>query len=188
MYYSAFILWFDHFLDSGAEICQMFRWFFGKSVTPKIHSEINWPLVEFLFHKTRTIDWSELTAILESVELCLKKWSVEVSRLGNLTSFSLDLFTSVMSLYASFFNRAGKSRTFEPVTFMKQLESLVSFVLPLIIQSPTFKKILVELKKESFFKQSSMLDGRSRDPENLPSLGAIGKYLKITPIWIDFWV
>ena len=30
MYYSAFILWFDHFLDSGAEICQIFRWFFGK--------------------------------------------------------------------------------------------------------------------------------------------------------------
>ena len=134
------------------------------------------------------IDWSELTAILESVESCLKKWSVELSRLGNLTSFSLDLFTSIMSLYASFFNRAGKSRTFEPVTFMKQLESLVSFVLPLIIQSPTFKTILVELKKESFFKQSSMLDGRSRDPENLPSLGAIGKYLKITPIWIDFWI
>ena len=23
MYYSAFILWFDHFLDSGAEICQI---------------------------------------------------------------------------------------------------------------------------------------------------------------------
>jgi hypothetical protein len=30
MYYSAFILWFDHFLDSGPEICQIFRWFFGK--------------------------------------------------------------------------------------------------------------------------------------------------------------
>ena len=30
LYYSAFMLWFDHFLDSGAEICQIFRWFFGK--------------------------------------------------------------------------------------------------------------------------------------------------------------
>ena len=30
MYCSAFILWFDHFLYSGAEICQVFRCFFGK--------------------------------------------------------------------------------------------------------------------------------------------------------------
>ena len=30
MYYSAFILWFDNFLDSGAEFCQIFRWFYGK--------------------------------------------------------------------------------------------------------------------------------------------------------------
>ena len=30
MYYSAFILWFDNFLDSGAEICQIFHWFFEK--------------------------------------------------------------------------------------------------------------------------------------------------------------
>ena len=30
MYHSAFILWYDQFLDSGAEICQFFGWFFGK--------------------------------------------------------------------------------------------------------------------------------------------------------------
>ena len=30
MYYSAFILWFDHFLESGLEICQIFCWFSGK--------------------------------------------------------------------------------------------------------------------------------------------------------------
>ena len=30
MYYSAFILWFDHILDPGAEICQIFIGFFGK--------------------------------------------------------------------------------------------------------------------------------------------------------------
>ena len=45
MYYIAFILWFDHFLDSWAEICQIFRWFFGNSMTPKRHTEINLPLV-----------------------------------------------------------------------------------------------------------------------------------------------
>ena len=37
---------FDHFLDSWAEICQIFRWFFGNSMTltPNWHSEINWSL------------------------------------------------------------------------------------------------------------------------------------------------
>ena len=38
------LCWFDHFLDSRAEICQIFRWFFGKFKTPRRHSEINWPL------------------------------------------------------------------------------------------------------------------------------------------------
>ena len=37
--------WFDYFLDIRAEICQIFRWFFGKPMTPKRHSEIHWPLV-----------------------------------------------------------------------------------------------------------------------------------------------
>ena len=36
--------WFDHFLVSRAEMRQSFRWFFEKSMTPKKHSEINWPL------------------------------------------------------------------------------------------------------------------------------------------------
>ena len=44
MCYSALILWFDHFLDFWAEICQIFRWFFGKFKKSKRHSEINWPL------------------------------------------------------------------------------------------------------------------------------------------------
>ena len=35
-------LWFDHFLDSRAEICHIFRWFFGKLKKFKRHSEINW--------------------------------------------------------------------------------------------------------------------------------------------------
>ena len=44
MYYSAFISWFDHFLDSGAEICQIVHCFFGKFKKSKRHSEIIWPL------------------------------------------------------------------------------------------------------------------------------------------------
>ena len=42
------LCWFDHFLVSGAEICQIFRWFFGKFQTPKRRSEINWPLPKLL--------------------------------------------------------------------------------------------------------------------------------------------
>ena len=38
------LCWFDHFLDSRAEICQIFHWLFGKSMTLKRHSEIYWPL------------------------------------------------------------------------------------------------------------------------------------------------
>ena len=36
--------WFNHFLDSRAEILQIFGWFFGKFKKSKSHSEINWPL------------------------------------------------------------------------------------------------------------------------------------------------
>ena len=42
--YGAVTLWFDHFLDTWVEICQIFWWVFGNSMTPKRHSEINWPL------------------------------------------------------------------------------------------------------------------------------------------------
>ena len=46
MYNSAFILWFDHFLDSGEEVC---RWFFGKlKKKSKRHSEVNWPLKDMV--------------------------------------------------------------------------------------------------------------------------------------------
>ena len=38
------ICWFDQFVDSGAEFCQIFCWFFGKFNILKRHSEINWPL------------------------------------------------------------------------------------------------------------------------------------------------
>ena len=42
-YYKKVLLlcWFDHFLDSGVEIWQIFRCFFEKSMTTKRHSEIN---------------------------------------------------------------------------------------------------------------------------------------------------
>ena len=45
LHWTYYILWFDHFLHSRAEICQfLFFLFFGKFKTSKRHSEINWPL------------------------------------------------------------------------------------------------------------------------------------------------
>ena len=43
---------FDHFLNSRAEILQIFRLVFGKCMTPKSHSEINLPLL--IFHPFTT--------------------------------------------------------------------------------------------------------------------------------------
>ena len=40
--------WFHHFLDSRADICQIFRWYLNilvQTMTPKGHFEINWPLI-----------------------------------------------------------------------------------------------------------------------------------------------
>ena len=52
MYHSAFILRFDHFLDSGAEICQIFHCFFLENFKKsKRHPEINWPLPHILAFK-----------------------------------------------------------------------------------------------------------------------------------------
>ena len=39
--------WFDHFLYTRAEICQIFRCFFGKFKISKGHSEVNRLLVVF---------------------------------------------------------------------------------------------------------------------------------------------
>ena len=44
MYYSAFILWFDHFLDSGQKFVKFFVGFLENLKKSKRHPEINWPL------------------------------------------------------------------------------------------------------------------------------------------------
>ena len=67
---SAFILWIDHFLDSGAEICQIFRWFFGK------------------FKKIKNAFWNQLTfnnydgVVLDDISICSEK-QVNCGRSGS---------------------------------------------------------------------------------------------------------
>ena len=58
MHYSAFVLWSDHFLDSGAEICQIFCCFFGKlkknqkdilKLTDLYHDRTDWSQIRLEF-------------------------------------------------------------------------------------------------------------------------------------------
>ena len=122
------------------------------------------------------LEWEPLISLFESLEVCFKKWTVELSRLNQLASFSWDAYSSIMSLYTSFFSRLSKSKTFDQVTFLKQLESLLSHVTPLLFSSSTMsiKSLLNSVLDDSFFKQKNLTDGRSKDPSNLPNLGLIG--------------
>ena len=83
------LCWFDHFLDSRAEICQIFCFFFGKSMTPKRHSEINWPLEALLFIHV-------LSNFLPALYSCLPKqywWhAVECGRKIHKLSYYQNIF------------------------------------------------------------------------------------------------
>ena len=56
----AFILWFDHFLDSGQKFVKNFVGFLENLKKSKRHSEINWPLVEsWITYSDEEIDHEE---------------------------------------------------------------------------------------------------------------------------------
>ena len=104
------LCWFDHFLDSRAESCQIFRWFLGKSMTPKSHSEINWPLritnvnynfgwwLVTFFHfsvcslRSRESSWSDWNIISESMSCHL---FCKSCMYHHITQNSLNLFTTI---------------------------------------------------------------------------------------------
>ena len=54
------------------------------------------------------------------------------------------------------------------------METISSFIVPQLMDSAVFKTALDKLKIESFFNFKTMLDGRSRDQPNFPSLGILG--------------
>ena len=67
MYLKAFLLRFDHFLDPWAEICQIFRWFFGK------------------FKKIKKTFWNYLTfretlSATSCLLSCTAQWSQKYSK------------------------------------------------------------------------------------------------------------
>ena len=49
------IVWFNHFLNSKAEINQIFAFLFGNIRYKKSHSEINWPLAALLANTPKSI-------------------------------------------------------------------------------------------------------------------------------------
>ena len=65
------------------------------------------------------LEWSALMAIFETCEVSLKKWTVEISRLKTIAPFSMDLYNSVVSMFANFVKRASKSGAFDQTQFLK---------------------------------------------------------------------
>ena len=92
--------WFDHFLDSGAEFCQIFRWFSGKFKISKRHSEINWPLA--WMHNLKFKSWMEFWGGIQAMETMLftidhinkQPWWIKNITLGKYIS----VFRSMMGL------------------------------------------------------------------------------------------
>ena len=70
MYYSAFILWIYHFLDSGAEICQIFRWIFGKfkSIKKTFWNHLNFRRSKCQNYKEELCSWGDI------MPKCLRGW------------------------------------------------------------------------------------------------------------------
>ena len=60
--------WFHCFLESRAEMCQMFLMFFGKFKTLENISEISWPLKEILHELDPKLTDYELDCIIEEVD------------------------------------------------------------------------------------------------------------------------
>ena len=51
-------------LEARAEICQKKVHFLEDLKTPKFHSEINWPLTQWLWNKISNLSWIEMCKIL----------------------------------------------------------------------------------------------------------------------------
>ena len=157
-----------------------FNYHFAAVILEIINAAINCaPNTEEIFlHEDKNavelLSWEPLISLLEGMEICLKKWSSEFSKIKLLAPFCLDAYSSMLSLYSSFFLRQTKSKSFDQVLFLQKMESLMKFISPLIFHSTNIDVLMKNSISESFFKQNYITDGRSRDPTNLPSLGIIG--------------
>ena len=125
--------------------------------------------------KNTNLGWEHFTGvsgIMEVLEICLKRWIVEVSR--NTEAYPkyyyLNLIASCFQLLSTFIQRHYLSNLFKPTQFLRKLEDIVKHINSFMFQSKFFSELLLKTSHYSIFGDNK-LDGRLRDPENLPSLG-----------------
>ena len=118
MYLKTFLLWFDHFLDPWAEICQIFRWFFGK------------------FNKIKKTFWNYLTfrVLLNKMMSAVNKNNVDLVKrlLANGTDAN---YGKTALMYAAFGYKWRVYGTFASQVWPKSNWQLWINCMPYIMQS-----------------------------------------------------
>ena len=128
--------------------------------------------------KSTNLGWEHFTGvsgIMEVLEICLKRWIVEVSESTETypKHYCLNLIASCFQLFSVFFQRYSLSNLFEPAQFLSKLEDIVKHITSFLFQSKFFSELLLKTTQHSILCGDKR-DGRLRDPENLRSLGVIG--------------
>ena len=148
------LCWFDHFLDSRAEICQIFRWFFGKSMTPKRHSEINWLYLtiqygyiieaaisyypirngwKLWYRKSGLFYYKSIQDCrsydLQNIGLKIHNFSLELKQSKTPPAASCWIISTLVRRYVFFNPRCCKSRDWPTINHLKlaKIQSIFSF-------------------------------------------------------------
>ena len=124
------------------------------------------------------LGWEYFTGasgIMELIEGCLRKWIVELGRrdLNEPKFYQLNLIASCFQLISTFIKRFSHSEFFKPFTFLNTLEDIIKHVNTHLFKSKVLCDLLSKTIELSIFNESHGKDGRIREPENLPTLGAI---------------
>ena len=86
------LCWFDHFLYSRTEICQIFRCFFRKFKISERHFEINWPLD----HRGQSCGWMRYYQMIWK-KIASKKWPVPTN-IENVKSFTATFLAATLQI------------------------------------------------------------------------------------------
>ena len=170
MYLKIFLLWFDHFLDPWAEICQIFRWLFGKFKKSKRHSEIIWPLRvcnkwfpnHVCFFNYRNGRWRSVwTVQLESgrAEVSgLLKVQVHYYEDGNIQLVSSKEIKEGVTFSVRYFWR----RSFAYLWGILGNGTSCSFILPPLVSPIFFRCLIFDCYNISICKKGKVKDERSK--------------------------
>ena len=122
------------------------------------------------------LGWEYFTGasgIMEIIEDCLKRWIVELGRNDKAKYYYIDLISACFQLLSSFIKRFSHSELFKPFTFLNTLEEIIKHVNTNLYRSKIFSDLISSTNELSIFHKQTGKDGRLREPDNLPSLGAI---------------